>query len=128
VRSPLVWLGCSDPAATIATARAEDPQRQKRAAVFAAWAVELDLAPTMFQTSELIKAAEETDHLGGSKRPRLHAAVLDVAKSRHNRGLDPTRLGQWLKRSESSIAAGYKLTADRSDAARPRWLLSRATA
>jgi putative DNA primase/helicase len=128
VRGPLVWLGCSDPAATIATARAEDPQRQRRAAVFTAWAAELSPAPAMFQTGELIKAAEETEHQGELKRPRLCAALLDVAKSRHDRWLDPTRLGQWLKRSENSIAAAWKLTADRSDAARPRWLLSKATA
>ncbi len=127
VRSSLVWLRRSDPAATISTARAEDPQRQKRAAVFAAWAAELDLAPAMLQTSELIKAAEETEHFGGSRRPRLHAALFDIAKSRHDRGLDPTRLGQWLKRSENRITAGYKLTADRADLARPRWCLSKAT-
>jgi hypothetical protein len=52
-----------------------------------------------------------------------------MSRSRaYHRGLDPTRLGQWLKRSENNIAAGYKLTADRSDAARPRWLLSKAIA
>jgi putative DNA primase/helicase len=128
VRSPLVWLGCSDPADTISAARSEDPQRQKRAAVFGAWAAELDLAPAMLLTAELIKSAEETEHLGGRKRPLLHSALVDIASARHGGGIDPARLGQWLKRSENSIAAGYKLTADRSDASRPRWQLARAGA
>jgi putative DNA primase/helicase len=128
VRSPLVWLGCSDPAATISTARAEDPQRQVRAAVFGAWAVEIGLAPAVFRTADLIELAEEVDANGRRKRPHLRTALLDVARARQDRGLDPIRLGQWLKRSENAIAAGYKLTADRSDAARPRWCLSNATA
>src|SRR5262249_43104392 len=102
VRNALVWMECADPANTIATARAEDPQRQRRAGVFSAWAAELNLAPARFLTSELIGRAEETEH-GERKRPVLHAALLDVATARHGSVIDPTRLGQWLKRSENSI-------------------------
>jgi putative DNA primase/helicase len=129
VRSPLVWLGCADPVSTISTARAEDPQRQARAAVFGAWAAELALSPATFRTAELIEAAEEVDSIGGNKRPNLRAALLDVARGYRDRDLtlDATRLGQWLKRSENAIAVGHKLTADRSDTSRPRWCLSQAT-
>jgi putative DNA primase/helicase len=128
VRNALVWMRCADPASTIATARAEDPQRQKRLAVFDAWAAELDLAPASFTTAELIRRAEEAEFNEHKRRPLLHAALLDVASLRSGNGIDPTRLGQWLKRSENSVAAGYKLTADRTDAARPHWILSKATA
>ena len=124
VRSALVWLGYADPVATISTARAEDQQRQNRAAVFSAWANELDLAPARYLTNELIKQAEAAG-FGERRCPLLHAALLEVAASSHGGGIDARRLGQWLLRSENSIVAGLKLTVDRSDSARPRWLLSR---
>ena len=127
VRSAVVWLGCADPASTIATARAEDPQRQDRGALYGAWAAELDLYPARFSTAELIGWAEETEYGGERRRPQLHAALLDVA-ARRGSGIDPQRLGRWLQRSANSIGAGYKLKADRADAARPRWMLVKSIA
>ena len=56
--------------------------------------------------------------------PALRDALLSVAAMRGNAGLiDPRRLGIWLKKNENTIACGFKLTADRSDADRPRWAL-----
>jgi putative DNA primase/helicase len=123
VRSALVWLGCADPVSTIATARADDPLRQARAAFFGAWATELGLAPASFLTSELIQWAMEDD-IGGCKRPRLRTAMFDIARRRRGDGIDPIRLGQWLNRSLNNVVDTHKLTVDRSDAARPRWSLS----
>ena len=45
LRSALVWLDCPDPVLTMETARDDDPVRQARAAVFAAWASELRAGP-----------------------------------------------------------------------------------
>jgi hypothetical protein len=124
VRSALVWLGCADPVNTIATARADDPARQARAAFFGAWATELDLAPASFLTAELIQWALEDSNIGWCKRPRFRAAMFDVARHRRGDGIDPVRLGLWLNRSLNNVVDGHKLTVDRSDAARPRWSLS----
>src|SRR5262249_53352863 len=58
VRSALVWLNWPDPVDTIANVRAEDPIRQQRASIFAAWAEEL--TPNLgYLTAELIRLAEE---------------------------------------------------------------------
>jgi putative DNA primase/helicase len=128
VRSAIVWLGCADPVGTMATAAANDPQRQNRAAVFTAWAAELGLAPVQFLTKELIaKAAEIVPGAYPIKyaRPMLRDALMDVAKDRGGQAIDNTQLGKWLGNNEDTICAGYKLTVDRSNKVRPRWLLSK---
>jgi putative DNA primase/helicase len=128
VRSAIVWLGCADPVGTMATAAANDPQRQNRAAVFAAWAAELGLAPAQFLTKELIaKADEMVPGVYPTKRvrPMLRDALIDVARDRSGQAIDNTQLGKWLGSNEDTICAGYKLTVDRSNKVRPRWLLSK---
>jgi putative DNA primase/helicase len=129
VRSALVWLGRADPVATMATAAAEDPIRQQRAAVFAAWAAELPLAPARFMTGEIIEMANEHDtaaygKLPKPKRPLLRDALRDAAGGRDGFGIDAKRLGRWLTRNAGVVCGGHKLEVDRSDKARPRWLLS----
>ena len=80
VRSPLVWLGWSDPVETVASIRTEDPVRQQRAAVFAAWAAELTVG-VGYQTSELIVKSEAWGQ-GERTCPELFAALFAVAASR----------------------------------------------
>jgi hypothetical protein len=57
---------------------------------------------------------------------KLRAALLDVASDRSGGGIDARRLGKWLANNENGVAAGLKLISDRSDATRPRWMLSNA--
>jgi len=129
VRSALCWLGRADPVSTISAARSEDPVRQERLSVFKAWATEYVIGMSLL-TSEIIKAAEDvrstngSDDPGGWQRPALHDALLVVAEQRAVKGkIDATKLGQWLARNVNNVAGIYKLTADRSDSARPRWRL-----
>jgi putative DNA primase/helicase len=131
VRSALTWLGQDDPVATMSTARAADGPRQKRAAVFKAWATEY-VMDTGVTTSALIGATEEVQKTsrpndeGGWKRPVLREALLDVAPQQGTpQKIDPKQLGKWLSKNLSTIAGSCKLTVDRSDAARPRWKLVR---
>src|SRR5262249_3440829 len=103
--------------------RAADPKRQDRAAVFNAWADELGTGG-LYVTSELIAQANEMQS-EGYFRPKLHAALLDIARDRAG-AIDARRLGKWLAANESSVAADLKLTSDRNDATRPRWVLNHA--
>lgn len=109
---------------TVANIRVEDPIRQARAAVFSAWAKELQ--PEIgYQTKELIKAAE---FCAGTERahPALWDALFAIASPRTGyQTIDANTLGRWLRDNLDTISAGHKLTVDRSDAARPRWKLQR---
>jgi putative DNA primase/helicase len=120
VRSPLVWLGCADPVASMSSLRAVDPKRVERAALFQAWADELGVGA--FQTADLINRANDQGAFGAFTRPKLRDALLEIGRDRHG-GMDPKRIGKWLSRNENNVAAGLKLTCDRGDEARPRWVL-----
>src|SRR5271166_3013607 len=123
VRSALVWLGWSDPVETVAAIRTEDPIRQQRAQVFAAWAGELILG-IGYQTSELITQAEEWAQAQRT-HPKLFAALFTVAGARGSgQQIDPRRLAHWLRHNLGTIANRHKLTVDRADQTRPRWVLS----
>jgi putative DNA primase/helicase len=114
VRSPLVWLGCDDPAASMAALRQADPVQAERASVFTAWAKALGPGGA-YLVAELI---ERTKEVGADE---LHAAFMEVARSRSAPVIDPLRLSHWLRKAEDAVAAGLKLTCDRNDKTRPRW-------
>jgi putative DNA primase/helicase len=123
VRSPLVWLGWSDPVETVAAIRAEDPIRQNRTAVFAAWGKELVIGDG-YRVAELIDHTEERDQFFARTKPELFTAFHAVAALRGGgEKIDPIRLAHWLRRNLGTIAHGAKLTVDRSDGFRPRWTL-----
>lgn len=125
MRSALVWLGRADPAASMALLRSTDPVRQTRMTVFSAWADELML-DTGYQTSELVTAANQHGEMSGETlRPKLRAALLEIGHDRHG-GIEPRRVGKWLSRNENNVVDGFKLTCNRSDAARPRWAIRNA--
>jgi putative DNA primase/helicase len=119
VREPLVWLGCADPIETMEQLRIEDPIGAERQAVFTAWKREIGVEHgddrRRARTKEIVEKAAESIE--------LRAALVGVAAPRFGSDIDRTKLGKWLSREEKSIAAGCKLMADRSDAARPKWYL-----
>jgi putative DNA primase/helicase len=125
VRSPLMWLGFADPVDTTVTARNTDPIRQDRVRAFSAWNADLgtDVAHTVPEIIDLAEARHSYD--GSPMRPGLHAILGEVAqKHRASAGqIDGRRLGKWLTKQENTIAAGFKLTIDRSDIRRPRYCL-----
>jgi putative DNA primase/helicase len=122
VRSPLTWLGRPDPLASVERIRSEDPVRSSRAAVFTAWAKDLQVN-IGYHTSELIETAERLRN-GEPPRQGLWDALFALAAPKSGyQVIDPTKLGHWLKVNADTIAAGHKLMVDRSDKARPRWKL-----
>jgi len=57
--------------------------------------------------------------------PKIHAALLKVAEVKGQ--IDPTRLGNWLRDNNNAIVLDLKLTVDRSDKARPKWVIDHRT-
>lgn len=124
VRSSLVWLGCADPCGSMDMARAEDPIRAARAALFGAWQKELGLNPAGFTVQVLAQSAEALAE-GGFVNPSFRDACLEVAGDRAGTTVSVRRLAKWLSSNNNNIVGGVKLIANRSDAARPRWILSK---
>lgn len=128
VRAPLIWLGFADPVDTMAAARGADPVRQDRARAFDAW--HNDLGTTAgYTVSEIVDLAEERRSYDGSLlRPNINAVLVENAQKRNGPAgkIEPRRLGKWLTKHENTIAAGFKLTIDRSDFQRPRYALREA--
>ena len=123
VRSSLVWLKAPDPVESMDLARAEDPIRQHRAAIFSAWQSELGLQADGLLARDLINAINETDFAGGFRHRSLREALLAVAKDRNSSVVSPDRLGRWLRSAKNTRVGKLKLTVGGADAARPRWCL-----
>lgn len=124
VRSALVWLGAGDPCKSMDMARAEDPIRAARAAVFAGWVKELGLNPAGFTVSQMMQEADAFDG-SGFQCPTFREAVLAVAAERSGTSISPKRFGKWLSSNNNNVIGGIKLTANRSDPSRVRWILTK---
>jgi putative DNA primase/helicase len=122
VRSAIVWLGMTDPCESMEMARAEDPIRAARAAVFSAWSSELGLNPSGLTTHELILEAESLDD-HGFLHPTFREACLSVAAERSGSTISGRRLGNYLAKADKNRVGDLKLTVNRQDPTRPRWVL-----
>lgn len=108
VRSALVWLGKADPLETMAKVRAEDPDRAKLAALFAAWYEARQ--GSGLKAGDLVAAA--TDRSGGELiHPELHEALIVIAHDGRG-GADARRLGMWLSARRGRIIDGRQLVSE----------------
>jgi hypothetical protein len=90
--------------------------------VFHAWAKELGIG-SAYQTADLISEANNHGMGGAPVHPDLREALLDVARDRRGDAIDARRLGKWLSSNADNIADDLKLSIDRGDVHRPRWVL-----
>jgi putative DNA primase/helicase len=124
VRSALVWLGMPDPCSSMEMARSEDPIRAARAAIFQAWGFELPCGKPGMTTAELVEETENRDE-HGFRRPLFREACLNVAAERSGATVSSRRLGKWLSASNNNRVGNLKLTVDRTDPTRLRWLMTK---
>lgn len=111
VRSPLVWLGCADPVATIEIARSEDPETSQLAEVVTAWATQVGVNTPLTVGELLLKG---------------QGALGDALRSACNDGerLDGKRLSWFLRRHKGRIVQGLKLVGETdSHAKQIKWAL-----
>lgn len=108
VRSALCWLGEEDAAATIETARGEDPEVSDLREMMQAWAEVFGTGRRYAKTlSEVIAVAEEKTPTFAPQWPRFNAVMQVVA----SRGSEPSplRLGLWLRGRKGRIVDGLSL-------------------
>lgn len=123
-RSALVWLGCADPCKSMDLARAEDPIRAARSALFRTWAQELGVNPAGLTAAHLVEETEVVDG-NGFVHPTFREACLTVAAERSGTTVSTRRLGKWLLTANNNRVGDLKLTANRQDPSRIKWVLSR---
>ena len=124
VRSAIVWLGMPDPCLSMDAAKVDDPFHAAKVGVFHAWQSELGLRIAGLTTRRLIELANEVDE-HGFRHPLFREACLDVAGERNDTDISSRRLGRWLEKNTNNVIGQMRLLCDRSDAARPKWLLQR---
>ena len=103
VRSALVWLGCTDPVATMEAAREDDPELAELKQVIGAW--HWHYADTKQTVRNLAEQALESrqDEFGELRplRPELRDVLVQIAGERNS--INTRRLGRWLLRHEGRI-------------------------
>lgn len=130
VRSPLVWLGRADPLATQASIAADDPEGQKRAAIFAAWHA-LTTGEAMRASDALKKA--EARLISADDAAATEAAGEALATLREHVPMGPGRrgdealahaIGYYFRRQKGVIAGGLRLKSATDRDGLARWQTS----
>ena len=118
VRSPLVWLGCADPVATMEVARADDPVRQTLEALLSAW-------HEAFGTDGLtVGELKQSLVADPSEHAELSRVVSEIALVRGS--IDSRVLGKFLSKVEKRIASDLKLVSvEDKHAKQKRWSVQR---
>jgi RepB DNA-primase from phage plasmid len=108
VRSPLVWLGESDPTACLEDIRKDDPVLNNIREFFALWRDYL-LMDTPYTTARIIDVADDRA-LTNFNPPWLKTFLLRVAATKGNeRDVSPERLGWWLRKVSGRVVNGLRL-------------------
>jgi hypothetical protein len=108
VRSPLVWLGETDPIGSVETIRQDDAVLADIAEFFGAWETRLKL-DTSYTTTRIIEIADAPS-LNNFNSPDLRNFLLRVAAAQGSPGnTSPERLGRWLRKISGRIVGGRRL-------------------
>jgi hypothetical protein len=132
VRSALVWLGKEDPAKSIDTSHAEDPDRLTLMAIHREWATVFGTGKTKcVLLKEVIEACEKRTMVNYGPpaefrfdHPDLRSAVQGIMKDQ--RQLSVKDFGYWMRGKKNRIVAGmYFEHADTDDGT--KWWVEKAT-
>jgi hypothetical protein len=105
-------------------ARSEDPIRAARAAVFRTWERYGWVGIPGRTASELIEDADERDEHGFVRQPFRDACMI-VASDRSGHSISGQRLGKWLAKNNNNRVGDLKLTVNRNDISRLKWILTK---
>ena len=140
VRSSLIWLGYEDPYLTVETARAGDPELQKKQAVFLSLKEAFGTEPTGGRTcAEMIEVINNgiVRPVGAPPLPvleqrvgpdptvkQLREALMLIAV--HPKELTSNKLGYWFRANKGKVVAGLVLKGDPDRTGAMRWWVEKA--
>lgn len=130
VRSPLVWLGCTDPVKTQDALAADDPTARKREIVFRAWHTLTEGEPA--KTSDVMGSGgafgpveDEDDPLstGDERREALDAIKTEIVPASGKRTAQDhaLALGRYFAQQRGTVAAGLTLEGAKGKGGFMRW-------
>jgi putative DNA primase/helicase len=117
VRGALVWLGKPDPAASMETAREDDPELSELREVMTHWRQYIGLnneapAKALIQLAELRRTDPKSRHqLHEFANPDLRNTLLAVAEFRGN--IDANRFGRWMRTKKGRVVTLQTSPAER---------------
>jgi hypothetical protein len=107
VRDALLWLGEADPVSTCHPVSADDPTRERFAAVVSAWSAAIGTVEAVSVKQALTRAMSP-----GPESSALLDAFKAVAPSATLRGatdgVDVLRLGYWLRKQKGRVAGTFR--------------------
>jgi putative DNA primase/helicase len=131
VRSPIVWLGHADPAASMEAAREDDPDLAELREIAGLWRNAFGTALSLTAREIVDQASRrKQDDFGNSANelvmPDLLDALVRVAGERG--AVNTKRLGKWLFQHEGRIVDGHRLARaeSRAHGGGVRWMLTKA--
>lgn len=118
VRSPLVWLGMADPAASMFASMANDPDREMLGRLLESWWVSFRDKPT--SVSDIVKKCEIT--MASGQNTDLVESVREVGEQAGK--INRRRFGRWISRHQGQIVCGRKLMRGSKQSGSERWIVS----
>lgn len=117
VRSALVWLGCSDPAASMDVAREDDPELTELREIIEVWKASLPIGQAMTckqvsDWSEGKKADEEGRPTNEWAWPDLRDVLMRIGGDRG--AVSMNRVGAKFRKHEGRIVSGHRIKRDTS--------------
>jgi hypothetical protein len=112
-RQPILWLGCSDPTASVFEAMAEDPDRETLVRFLEAWWDAFGTVPTM------IREAVSWTSGGSDSGNELREVLLDIAGERGE--INRRKLGWWIRRHAGRILESKRITRAAGNGSAERW-------
>lgn len=108
VRQPLLWLGQADPAHSVFTQLAQDPDRELLGRLLRAWFSAFGSTPAMVRDA------------AAQPNPDMQDAMRDIADELG--GINRRRLGKWIARRAGVIVGGLRFERASGHTAAERWL------
>jgi hypothetical protein len=99
-RQPLLWLGCTDPTASVFEAMTEDPDRETLGRLLTAWQAAFGKTPAMVRDAVKQAAVSQKEH------QELGEVLRDIAEERGE--INRRKLGWWIKRHAGRIVDGQR--------------------
>jgi putative DNA primase/helicase len=112
VRDPLIWLGFTDPIASMADVETTDGSREDTAELFACWIEQFGEVFISAREAVDIASKRHTDQADrpiGFVYPKINAALAAVAADRSGT-ISAKQLGYWLRAHVDQIVGGLRLT------------------